>query len=65
MAEQCSWCRTRTATRYHCWTQKPDGTGQQYAYCSCEQCFAKQDNRWFEKCQVSRDEWLVARMFAE
>lgn len=61
MTELCSWCQRRLAVRWTFWTQKPDGSGQEYLYCACDDCWKNLANDWYAKHEVNRDEWLVAK----
>lgn len=58
MKEYCRFCNMREATRWLLWT---DQHGQQQLDGSCNQCFEDHD---FEG-EVTRDEWLLAKMLSE
>jgi len=66
--ELCSWCQTKIATRWTFWTQRPDGSGQRYLYCMCDECHAKQSRPmypWKAEHEVTRDEWLIFKTMSE
>ena len=60
--EMCSWCQRGFAAHWTFWTQKPDGSGQAYMYCMCSKCWGKGVLDWYVKHELTRDEWLLARM---